>query len=334
MSKIAAIAPPARTWQDISQQVSQRAMSKTGRRRRLLAMFKIGGAVVVVAAAAWGAVEISEVFADNPRKLAAVESQTPLKDIALTTDGVLDHAWVVRALALPKNAGLMSLDLYALRSRLLADGQVDAAVLARNFPATLAVNIQERAPVARVMAQIGDEPPHALLVARDGVVYEGEGYDPALLGALPWLDGVRLVRAGRGFAPIDGMESVANLLATAHNQAEPLYRTFVVVSLARLASDGELIVRSKDIPEITFSTRDDFFRQLARLDYVVDLARTQPDKPLKSVNLADGLQVPVALGPNAFPPDSAAARARAGPLTPDNGPFVLPHLNHITQRDF
>ncbi len=333
MNKIATIARPARTWQDISQSVSQRAMSKAGRRRRLAATLKLGGGVIVLAAAAWGAVQISETMADNPQKLAAAGAQTPLKEITLTTDGVLDHAWLLRTLATPKNASLMSLDLYALRARLLADGQVYAAVLTRNFPATLAVNIQERAPVARLRAQVGDAPPQTLLVARDGVVYPGEGYDPAQLAALPWLDGVRLVRSGGGFAPIDGMETVADLLATARNQAEPLYRAFVVVSLARLASDGELVVRSKDVPEIVFSTRDDFFRQLARLDYVLDVARAQPDKPLKSVNLADGLQVPVALDTSLHPPASAAP-LHAAPPAPDNGTFLLPTLNHTIQRDF
>ena len=332
MSKIATIAPPARTWRDISQHVSPRAMSRAGRRRRYMAALKVVGAVMVLAATAWGGVEISEVLANNPRKLAAVEPQAPLKNIALTTDGVLDHAWVVRTLALPKNANLMALDLFALRSRLLADGQVCAAVLTRSFPATLTVNVQERAPVARLMAQIGDEPPRPLLVARDGVVYQGEGYAPALLDTLPWLDGIKLVRAGRGFAPIDGMETVAALLAAARNQAEPLYRNFVVVSLSRLASDGELVVRSKDVPEITFSTRDDFLRQLARLDYVIDLARTQPDKPLQSVNLADGLEVPVALESNARL-SVPAAPARATPRA-DNRAHVFPHFSPISQRDF
>jgi hypothetical protein len=167
-----------------------------------------------------------------------------------------------------------------------------------------------------------------LLVARDGVVYDGKNYNPALLNTLPWLDGVKLVHAGDGFVPIDGMDTVADLLATAHNQAEPLYRTFEVVSLARLASDGELVVRSTDIPEITFNTRDDFFRQLARLDYVLDLARAQPDKPLKSVNLANGLQVPVTIDTVARLQNSASSPA------PGNGLFPLPRLTHIAQRDF
>jgi cell division protein FtsQ len=160
------------------------------------------------------------------------------------------------------------------------------------------------------------------------VVFEGKNYDPALLNTLPWLDGVKLIHAGDGFTPIDGMDTVADLLATAHNQAEHLYQTFLVISLARLASDGELVVRSKDIPEITFNTRDDFFRQLARLDYVLDLARAQPDKPLKSIDLANGLQVPVTIDTVARLQNSASAPA------PGNGLFPLPRLTHIAQRDF
>jgi len=328
MSKIATTAPFARTWQDISQSVNPRAMSKVSRQRRLAYTLKFAGAASVLAILAWGAIEIAETMGSNPNKLGLADSGPPLKAIALATDGVLDHTWAERTLALPKNATLMSLDLYALRTRLLANGQVKAAVLTRNFPATLAINIQERSPVARVQVQVGAAPPRALLVARDGVIFDGKNYDPAMVGTLPWLDGVKLVRAGDGFAPIDGMDTVADLLVTAHDQAEHLYRTFEVVSLARLASDGELVVCSKDIPEITFNTRDDFFRQLARLDYVLDLARTQPDKPLKSVDLSNGLQVPVTIDTVARLPDPASAPA------PDNNAFSLPRLTNIAQRDF
>jgi hypothetical protein len=332
MSKTATTVPFARTWQDINQSVNSRAMSKAGRQRRLLSTLKLIGVVSLLAAGAWGTVEVARIIADNPNKLIAVESGPPVKDVVLTTDGVLDHTWAERTLALPKKATLMALDLYALRARLLADGQVKAAVLTRTFPATLTINIEERSPVARVQVQVGDAPARALLVARDGAVYEGQNYPPALLDLLPWLDGVKLERAGNGFAPIDGMDAVADLLATAHNQAEHLYRTFVVVSLARLASDGELIVRSKDIAEITFSTRD---------DYVLDLARAQPDKPIESINLANGLQVPVAINANAPVQNVSAQNSTGEPSqisttvpASNNGVFILPKLNQVTQRDF
>jgi cell division protein FtsQ len=311
-------------------------MSRTGRERRQQQILRIAAAATVVAAVAWGGVEIARTVRDDRGRgrLAAAEPDAPLKAIALTTDGVLTRAWVERTLALPKSAGLMSMDLYALRAKLLASGQVAAAVLTRNFPSTLGVSLQERSPVARVMAQLGDEPPQPLLVARDGAVYAGENYDRAMLATLPWLDGVKLARAGGGLAPIDGMETVADFLATARNQAEPLYRTFVVVSLARLASDEEIVVRSRDIAAITFSTRDDFFRQLARLDYVLDLARTQPDKPVDAVNLADGLQVPVAFGDTARLKAPTSASVRPAAAAPGRGLLFFPQLNHTSQRDF
>jgi hypothetical protein len=328
MSKTTTTTPFARTWQDISQSVNPRAMSKVSRQRRLVYTLKFAGMAGVLAVIVWGTIQIAETMGSSPNKLGLAESGPPLKDIALTTDGVLDHTWAERTLTLPKNATLMSLDLYALRTRLLANGQVKAAVLTRNFPSTLAVTIQERSPMARIQVQVGDAPPRAFLVARDGVVFDGKNYAPALLGTLPWLDGVKLVHAGDGFAPIDGMDTVADLLATARNQAEHLYRTFEVISLARLASDGELVVRSKDIPEITFNTRDDFFRQLARLDYVLDLARAQPDKPLKSIDLANGLQVPVTIDTEARLQNFTSAPAPGHSLLP------LPRLTHVTQRDF
>ncbi|MDE3084182.1 MAG: cell division protein FtsQ [Verrucomicrobiota bacterium] len=328
MNRIAVFAQPARTWHDISQSVNPRAMSKAGRRRRLIAGMKICGLAVGLAGATWAAVEVAKIIGGDPRKLAAREPAVPIKGVVFTTDGVLDRAWAERTLAVPKNATLMALDLYALRARLLAGGQVSAAVLMRNFPATLTVNIQERSPVARIMAQIGAGAPRPLLVARDGVAYSGIGYDPALLASLPWLDGVKLKRAGSGFAPIAGMEVVADFLATARNQSEHLYRTFVVVSLAHLALDDQIIVRSKEIPEIIFSAHDNFFRQLARLDYVLDMARTQPSQPIRSVNLAEGLQVPVALE---TPGDRLT---RLGSATP-NLPLAFPNFNRTpTHRDF
>ena len=72
------------------------------------------------------------------------------------------------------------------------------------------------------------------------------GFDPAMVATLPWLDGVKLARRGAGFAPIAGMKAVADLLASAKLEAEGLYRTWQVVSLARLASDGEIEVHTRD----------------------------------------------------------------------------------------
>lgn len=289
--------PTARTWRDIPQQVKPRAMSKGGRRRMF---WKMGRTTVGLAAlglltwAGWAALgSLRQNAGRAPQAVPAV----PITDIVLVTDGVLERTWLVDTLALPPRATLMELNLLGLRERLLASGQVRTAVLTRNFPSTLVATLSERAPVARIMAQApGEATPRTLLAARDGMVFTGAGFDAPMIATLPWLDGVRLVRRGNGFAPIDGLGAVAELIGKAKFEAEHLYRTWRVISLARYASDGELVVTADDGLKMTFSVNDDYFRQLARLDLVLDYTRNAA-RPQAAIDLALGAQVPVTLAP-------------------------------------
>ena len=88
------------------------------------------------------------------------------------------------------------------------------------------------------MAQSGGDAPVMLLVSRDGVAFTGTGFDPGMIATLPWIDGVRLTRVGKALGPVEGMRSVSDLLATAKLEAEELYKTWMVISLSRLATDG------------------------------------------------------------------------------------------------
>ncbi|HYD83650.1 MAG TPA: FtsQ-type POTRA domain-containing protein, partial [Opitutus sp.] len=182
-------APPARSWRDIPQQVKPRAMSTEGRRRVWWSATKTVLAVAFVGGLGWGGFQIAAALRGNPNLLADHAEAVPVKEVELVTDGVLEKTWLVPTLALPKGATLMELDLYQLQERVMATTQVRAATLTRNFPATLTVTIAEHSPVARVMAQVGDAPPRALLVAREGVVFEGHGFDPEMIETLPWLAG-------------------------------------------------------------------------------------------------------------------------------------------------
>ncbi len=301
---------PARHWKEIPQQVRHRAMSSEGRRRVVFGGLKTAGIVAALALLAWGGLELASAFQDDPKKMPEVVKAAAMKDLVLVTDGVLDQAWLARTLALPKVTSLMELDLFQLRARLLASGQVRAATLTRNFPATLAVTLAERTPVARLQVEDKAGAPQTLFVARDGVVFEGTGFDPKMTDTLPWLAGVKLARQGGAFLPVAGMEPVAELLAKAKLEAEHLYVNWRVVSLARLESDGEIEIGTKDGTKITFGATEDFFRQLANLDAILDAARAQPDKALHEINLAVGGQVPVAFdGLTAQTPPAAARPA-------------------------
>jgi len=289
-------------------------MSREGRRRRAFAAAQVGGLVLVVAAVAWGGVEIASVWQHDPGALVVPAGAAPVRTITLKTDGVLDAAW------------------------LRAGGQVESAELTRVFPDRLAVTLKERAPVARVMAQAGGAPPVQLLVARDGTVFAGVGHAPDFVAALPFLDGVKLTREGAGFAPIAGMPAVAGLLDVARANTPELARGFRIVSLARFEADDLILVRSDAVHEITFGGHADFLRQLAQLDYVLgQLSRETPAQPLGSVNLAvGGGQVPVsrswsvaALRPVA--PSDGAAGPSAGAA--GSALFPLPPQFFSTSHD-
>jgi cell division protein FtsQ len=245
---------------------------------------------VVVFSGIWAVFEVYQTWERDPARLKEPMKAVPLKQVVFATNGVLPRAWLDQTLALPAGASLMTLDLSALENRLLASGQVQNVVLRRRFADnSLVVTVQERLPVARVMVQVGGASPQLRLVARDGVAYEGVGYEWTGLERLPWLDGVRLRRTAKsGFEPIAGMERIAGLLTAAQGLVPLLCADWQVVSLARLDSDQEIIVRSREIPEIIFSAQGDFPRQLAKLDYIVDFLKTHAAPPIKRVNLSLG----------------------------------------------
>lgn len=322
MSHSLSNAPHARNWRDIPQPVKPRAMSRGGRRRLAVAGLRVVGVTVVGIGLAWGAWEMAGVLQENPRTMPAAAKAVAVRTFELTTDGVLDKSWLVGALALPRNASLMELDLLQLRARLLTNGQVAAASVTRHPPDALSVRVAERSPVVRVMAQAGGGEPRALLVARDGVVFDGVGFEGATLAALPWLDGVKLVRHGAAFLPIEGMDAAAELLTKARLEADHLSATWQVVSLARLKSDDEIEVRTKSGLVLVFRAGEDVFPQLAKLSYMAEALANLPTPPAK-IDLSLGREVPVTFDQ----PAAGAADRGIGLLKSSPTPAPLPGLS-------
>jgi len=332
------ISSSARSWRDIPQTIAPRAMSSTGRKRMIFANTKAIAALLIGCVSVWGGYEIFQTWQTNPAKIKAPVKSAPVKNIAVRGQNlVVDQPWVVRTLALPKNADLMELDLYALRERLLASGQVRAAELTRKFPDTLVVSIEERSPVARINARFGEGNPEEFLVARDGVVYQGACYKEEVTKSLPYLAGVALKRNNGKLQPIQGMDTVADLLTTARSNVPGLYRNWSIIDLQKLGSDGQIVVNSADAGSVTFGTREDFYKQIARLDYIIDQSKLAPTPmPLKTVNLAVGEQVPVSFqmpttsapDSNAHPASNPPGHASHTPAHPTNPRAVPAEMTH------
>jgi cell division protein FtsQ len=272
-------------------------------------MVRFAVAVIVIVGVLVGIWQVTHELRENPRTAPAVAA-VPLGPPRLETDGFLgaDPGWLVRTLALPRNASLIGLDLDELRERLLTHSQVRTAVLTKIFPSSLRVRITERMPVARVMAQLANGEPQAFLVARDGVVFPGIGYEMALLNSLPWLEPMKLARTANGFQAIEGMGAASDLIAKAQLEAEHLYAAWRVVSLARLNADAEIEVRTASGGTIVFSATTDYFTQLANLDLTLDRIAAQ-GASFKRINLANGRDVTVTLETPLLPSNSAISKS-------------------------
>jgi cell division protein FtsQ len=311
--------PAVRSWRDIPQPVKPRAMSRGGRWRRAMQGLRVVALVACGGLLAAGVWFLIGTVSWAPRNLPEVAKSGLLRRLELktSTGGVLDGAWLERTLALPRDVTLMELDLNRLRARLLAEGQVVSAAVAREFPDRLIVRIAERTPVARVRVEAAGKV-RDLLVASDGFVFQGEGFDAAMLAGLPWLSGVALAPEGAGFRPIAGMSPVAQLLSDAQFSAHSLYQSWLSVSLARLASDREIEVTTRNGTTIIFNAARDFFVQLATLDYLVEKLANTPMGRAR-IDLTLGRNVPVMIEPPA-PAVSPAAEERSPPAEPATPP--------------
>lgn len=289
--------PATRSWRDIPQPVKPRAMSRGGRWRRWRAIAGTTALLALLGGLAAGGWLIVAALQENSPQMPDIAKTVAIRapELRTTRDGVLDDAWLARTLALPPRVSLMELDLEKLRARVLADGQVLTASLTRQFPDRLIVHVTERTPLARLRIEHAGQPCD-FLVARDGVVFAGHGFDPVLLDSLPWLAGVKLATDGGGFRPIARMNMVAQLLTDAQLAAGHLYRTWRIVSLERLDSDDEFEVTTSDHTTIVFSAKGGFIVQLANLDYMMEkLARLPPARA--RIDLSLGREVPVRIEP-------------------------------------
>ena len=285
-------APTARSWRDIPQPVKPRAMSRGGKWRRATAAMRVTLLVAFITAAVGGVLWMVATLSASS-SMPGVAKAGPMKppELRTTRDGVLDNTWLQQTLALPSGVSLMELDLEKLRARVLGDAQVVTANITRSFPDKLVVTVTERAPVARVRVDVGGEP-RDLLVARDGVVFNGYGFDRGAFESLPWLGGILLVADGKNFKPVAGMSAVAQLLADAQFAAAHLYATWQIVSLARLESDRELEVTTKDGSTIVFGATGDYYLQLLRLDAIAERLERLPGSHAR-IDLSLGREVPL-----------------------------------------
>lgn len=281
----------SKSWKDIDQDVRAKSMSSTAFKRMFFARCrKLVVVIVAIVALGVGAKLFLETE-DVSSALTEAGRALPLKMVETESD-VLDREWILHRLDLNREGlNLLTLDLGEMKQTLENYPQIRSAELARQLPETLFVSIEEREPIAKIIASDVDRARITLLVDQEGVVYEGIGYDSKLVRSLPSLDGIRLKRKDGGFEPISGMDVLEDLLTEARTLAPHLYRSWKVVSMEAWPN---IVVKSDFAKETVFgTTQGGYRRQLAKLDYIIDHNKSRSVYRVARVDLTLESQVPV-----------------------------------------
>lgn len=298
-----------KSWSDLPQSGSRRATTSIARARRwrIAGRLGLGMAVLLVLGAAVGLV-VSIVRQQGPSGPVS-PSPTALTEIEFSTDGVLKREWFEAQFGGDHGRRFNEIDLPTLRRRVESFGQVREVALAVELPNRLKVSLKERQPVLRARV-LQDKRPVDLLIATDGVVYQGHGYSAETLQWLPHVSGVRIARQGDGFAPIPGMETVAELLELGRTRVPAIYRTWRVVSLDRFARGdpaahgATITIRGHYVVETIFEASG-FEAQLEKLVRLVEYALAHEIRQIERVDLSFPDQAVVE-----FPAPNPARRAR------------------------
>jgi len=229
-----------------------------------------------------------------------------VRNIDVTTDGKLSRDAILKTADLTEGANIFQVNLLQLQERLRSLPQVEESRVQRVLPNKLVISIQERRPVAWVVASDGVPPTfeNAFLVDRRGILLKPKGSAPEYAG-LPVILGVETSSLVAGQA-LD-KEEVKAALQLLRDAAEILQTRLQIQSID-VSKEYCLIVTDKQRSVLTFGT-DDLVLQLKRLERLMNYCEKN-SKELQTVNLLVQRNIPVtfvqstALEPEAGPTPS------------------------------
>ena len=229
-----------------------------------------------------------------------------VRNIDVTTDGKLNRDAILKTAEISEGVNIFQVNLLQLQERLRSLPQVEESRVQRVLPNKLVISIQERRPVAWVVASDGVPPTfeNAFLVDRRGIVLKPKGSAPEYAG-LPVILGVETSSLVAGQA-LD-KEEVKAALQLLRDAAEILQTRLQIQSID-VSKEYCLIVTDKQRSVLTFGT-DDLVLQLKRLERLMNYCEKN-SKELQTVNLLVQRNIPVtfvqstALEPEAGPTPS------------------------------
>jgi len=274
-----------REWRDIQKNDFKRPTSGVARRRKWAHIGRWAG-MITLALFLFGAGLFA--FQSASKDANALEPTTVLEKVSFRTDGVLDDYWLSKVLNVDGGKAVSTLDLAKVRSLVEAQGQVRSATVTLRLPDELIVEIREQTPILRARAEISPTEIKTLLIAHDGIVYEGANYPVNTIRALPYIVGVMIHKTAAGYEKLPDVEPVAALLDKARVGWPRIYGDWRMVSFQRYHGPDSPVsvveITSRSMGKIVISTSD-VEDQMRRLEKLIEDGVAKGPKPVLRVDL-------------------------------------------------
>lgn len=299
------------SWHSIDQS-SARISNSEVKKRRFTSWLRL--VVISFSSFAFISILIISIYFLNkhflPRALTPFSSS--ITDIHIQTNGVLTKNLIVPFLDLPKDSGILNIDIFALKQKLQTIPQVQSAVAEREFPNRLKITLTEHIPILKLIALNKKGQKEGLLISADGHVFKGHNYPSTFIKNLLYLKGVAPKRlANNQFKQMPFIPKIAELIKEAREKTPEIYTDwkFIIVdnSFELIQNNTEnyysyIKVLSFSGMEIIFAPKD-FSMQLERLDAIITFANTQHLSQIERIDLSLDNQVAVKVARNSLNPN-------------------------------
>jgi len=273
------------SWRDLQKKHrSTKTTTKVARKRRLVMVLRGAFALFILIAIVAGIFGI-RYFRQVGAKPPLPEPVSVEVEVDFQSNGVLTKEWLETRLGKTLDDDIRGIDVQSVKDQLESEGQVETVMVKVSLPSRLVISLEEREPILRLRVRNSEGIGETLLLARDGILYQGFGYPDETLRRLPGVTGLKLRKSGDGYEQLEGLGSVAYLLDCAKAAIPSVYRHWQVIDLGdwnpELNYRPSLVrIKSSHIEELVFAT-DGVEDQMERLAGILEhLQRNQMQLPV------------------------------------------------------
>lgn len=219
-------------------------------------------------------------------------NKIPLQTVQFKTNGHITKKFLIKALAIKKNALFDDINIFNLKKRLLNITQVKDVYIERKFPASIFIKLEERIPLLKFVIQNGDEIDLLFVDRNNGSIFHGSCLPKKVMLATPYVE-LNLERTPTnkiGYKPIAGIQHIKHLIDLLRDEYPYIYNDIHKFSLLKYdpregANWSRIEIYQKSGKVIVFNPHN-LELQLLNLDYILN-ERKFPQNSVRKIDLSN-----------------------------------------------